>query len=115
MAQANVHTLVPVCWLLGCAGSAPARLDDVTPRAVAPQGVVTVTGERMCGAMADCSHATGEFRLDSDTPVRALVTSYSDTEAQLQIPSLAPIGTVTLVLVVDDTASNGLSLEIIEP
>lgn len=119
MAQANVHTLVlvssAIAWSLGCDGSSLAHLDDVTPSAIAPNGVVTVTGEHLCGVPADCDHAAGEFQLDSDTPIRALVMSYTDREAELQIPSLTPIGMVTLVLVVDDTASNGLSLEIVEP
>ena len=114
MAQANVPVVVAMLFA-GCAASTPAHLDDVTPAAVAPGGLVTVTGERMCGVPADCAHAAGEFEIDSDPAVRAQVMTYSDTEAQLQIPSVTPVGMVTLVLVVNDTASNGLALEIVEP
>jgi hypothetical protein len=107
--------VVAAMMFASCAASTPAHLDDVTPSVVAPGGLVTVTGERMCGVPADCDHAAGEFQLDSDSPVRAQVMTYGDTEAQLLIPAVTPLGMVTLVLVVNDTASNGLAMEIVEP
>ena len=108
--------LVLVFVLVGCsAGAAPPHLDAVSPPAIAPGGLVMVTGEHLCGDPPDCETAGGEFELDSSTPVRLQTTTYTDTEAQLQIPSIAPLGMSTLVLTVNDTSSNGLPVEVVVP
>jgi hypothetical protein len=108
--------LVLVFVLVGCsAGGATPHLDSVSPAAIAPGGLVMVTGEHLCGDPPDCQNAGGEFELDSSTPVRLQTTTYTDTAAQLQIPSIAPVGMSTLVLTVNDTSSNGLTLEVVVP
>jgi hypothetical protein len=107
--------LVLVFVFAGCSGATPPHLDAVSPSAIAPGGLVMVTGEHLCGDPPDCQNAGGEFELDSSTPVRLQTTTYTDTQAQLQIPSIAPVGMSTLVLTVNDTSSNGLPVTVIIP
>jgi hypothetical protein len=97
-----------------CATSAEPRLLAAMP-ASAPRGAeVTVSGERMCGPAHDCGRAGGQILLGVDPPqVAATIVSYTDTSAVIGIPQVAPVGGTSIVLTVDDQASNALAFEVL--
>jgi hypothetical protein len=100
--------------LAGCADDGGPWLAGATPPAAARDAMVTLTGSRLCGARGDCVTAAGEVQLGLDLPmVRATVVSYSDTTAQIVIPSITPVGPTTLLVTVNDRTSNALAFEVL--
>lgn len=97
-----------------CAAEPPGpRLEAVTPAAAAVGAMVTITGERLCGAAGDCETAGGAIRIGYDTPVQAMILSYADTTATLRIPQIAPVGPTVLIATVNEHASNALAFEVL--
>lgn len=73
-----------------------------------------VMGRRLCGAGGDCARAAGEVQLGIEPPVvRANVLSYSDTLVELAIPSVAPVGPSSLIVIVNERSSNALDFEVL--
>jgi hypothetical protein len=114
------RALVVVAGLVGlavvgsCADDGGPRLVAVSPEAAARDAVVTITGRRLCGARGDCTQAAGEIQLGIEPPViRARVVSYSDTAAEIAIPSLASVGATTLIVTVGERSSNALGFEVL--
>lgn len=98
----------------GCADDGGPRLDAVTPSAARRDERVTITGRRLCGVAKDCATAAGEVQLGLVPPtMRAGVVSYSDTVAEVAIPSAAPIGDTVLVVIVGERSSNALDFEVL--
>jgi hypothetical protein len=98
----------------GCADDGGPRLLAVTPPFGPRDAVVVITGRRLCGAAGDCAHAAGEIQLGIEAPViRARVVSYSDTAAEIAIPSIAPIGATAVIVTVGDRSSNALDFEVV--
>lgn len=98
----------------GCAEDVGPRLERVTPAAAARGAVVTITGERLCGEPADCESAGGAIRIGLDPPtVQATILAYSDTSAEIMIPSIAPLGPTELVVTVNERGSNALAFEVL--
>jgi hypothetical protein len=97
-----------------CADDGGPRLDTVIPAAAGRNATVTIAGRRLCGPSGDCTTAAGEVQLGLDPPmVRAIVTDYSSTTAQVVIPPIAPIGATSLLVVVDERSSNALDFEVL--
>jgi hypothetical protein len=97
-----------------CADDGGPRLDTVTPAAAPRNATVTIAGRRLCGASGDCTTAAGEVQLGLEPPtVRVIVTEYSSTAAQVVIPPIAPVGSTSLVVVVDERSSNALGFEVL--
>ena len=102
------------CSLVACSDDAGPRLDAVTPAAAGRDATVEITGRRLCGSGAACATAAGEVQIGIDPPtVRAVVVSYSDTSAQIVIPSVTPIGDTVLVVTVNERSSNALEFEVL--
>jgi hypothetical protein len=105
---------VVACSVVACSDDAGPRLDAVTPAAAARDATVEITGRRLCGSGAACATAAGEVQIGIDPPtVRAVVVSYSDTSAQIVIPSVTPIGDTVLVVTVNERSSNALEFEVL--
>lgn len=97
----------------GCTNSGP-ELDSVAPAAAQHDAIVTINGQRLCGPSHDCTHAGGELAIGLTPPtVLAPIMTYGDTTATISIPSLVPVGKTTLVLTVNDIASNALDFEVL--
>jgi len=89
-------------------------LSSVSPGSGAAGAVVTLTGEHMCGPTSDCSTAGGQIQIGLSLPaVEAQIEMFSDTSAQISIPTLTPAGDTQLVLVVDDESSNALAFTVL--
>jgi hypothetical protein len=102
------------CALGACTDDAGPRLDAVTPAAAARAAMVELTGRRLCGAGGACATAAGEVQIGIDPPtVRAVVVAYSDTSAQIMIPSVTPVGNTVLVVTVNERSSNALDFEVL--
>lgn len=100
----------------GCADNGGPRLEAVTPSAGARGTQVTVTGEHLCGESGNCETAGGEFQFGLDVPVvLASVIALEDTEAVLEVPQLAEIGSTEIVLTVNDRSSNALAFIVLAP
>jgi hypothetical protein len=103
-------------WLAcaGCSDDEGPRLDSATPSAAARNGLVAIAGHRLCGAQGDCARAGGELQLGIEPPtVRANIVSYSDTSAQIVIPTAAPVGATVLIAIVNERSSNALDFEVL--
>ncbi len=90
------------------------HLDSATPASASANAIVAIAGRHLCGSNADCTNAGGAVEIGLSPPtVQAIIVSYTDTAAQIQIPAIAPIGKTDLVLVVNDHASNALAFEVL--
>jgi hypothetical protein len=107
--------LLIVGSLAACSDDAGPRLDAVTPPAAAREATVEISGRRLCGSAAACATAAGEVQIGIESPtVRAVVVSYSDTSAQIVIPSVAPLGDTVLIVTVNERSSNALAFEVLQ-
>jgi hypothetical protein len=98
----------------GCASDVGPHLEAATPTAAGRGSMVELTGERLCGASADCSTAGGEIDLGRELPmVRATVVAYADTSMRVVVPASAPIGATAWILTVNDQSSNALDFEVL--
>ncbi len=98
----------------GCTDDGGPRLDAVTPPASARNTMVTVMGQRLCGAADDCAHVTGSIVLGLSPPqVQANVVTLDSTSMRVIIPALAEIGASHLIATVDDRSSNALAFEVL--
>ena len=98
-----------------CADDGGPRLATVTP-AEAPVGaIVTISGERLCGESGDCETAGGSIRLGYDNPVQTMIIDYSNSSAQVRIPSIATVGDTVLLATVNERASNALDFRVLAP
>jgi len=95
-------------FLAACAETTGPHLSSATPSSAAHGAVVSLAGERLCGG--DCAHAAGMFDVGD---ARAGVVALTDTSAQISIPDIAPTGTTSIVLTVNDSASNALAFEVL--
>ena len=110
-----VLVLALIGGALACAGDdGGPRLDSASPE-MAPRGAtVTLTGTRLCGATGDCARAAGQVQLGLSAPtVQAQVVSLSASSAQIVVPATTPIGRTSLVVTVNDQASNALAFEVV--
>lgn len=94
--------------LAACAETTGPHLSSATPQSASHGATVTLAGERLCAG--DCAHAAGMFDIGN---ARAAVVALTDTSAQITIPDLAPAGKTSIVLTVDDSASNALAFEVL--
>ncbi len=104
--------LLVVC---ACADDHGPRLDTVAPASVVAGGLVVITGARLCGESGNCETAGGAIRIGLDKAVQANVLDYTETQAQLRIPSITPVGKTVLVATVNERASNTLDFEVLAP
>ena len=97
-----------------CTVEAGPRLHEATPARAAVGARVQVHGDGFCGAAGDCSAVAYRVSLGLELPsVQAIVHGYSDTTADIQIPSIAPVGSTSIVLTVDGRSSNALDFEVL--
>jgi len=100
--------------LAACTDDGGPRLSAVMPPAARRADPITISGVRMCGRDGDCANAAGEVDLGREPPlVRVPVAAYSDTIAQLVVPTTAPIGATAVVFTVNERASNALDFEVL--
>jgi hypothetical protein len=100
--------------LAACADDAGPRLAAVEPAAARHDAMVVLSGSRLCGPGGDCATAAGEVAFGRNLPmVRAVVVDYSDTEARIVVPALAPIGRTVVIAIVDERSSNALDFEVL--
>ena len=94
----------------GCAQTNGPHLGSATP-SQGPYGTtVTIAGERLCGG--DCMTAGGELTFGD---ARAPLVALTDTSAQVVVPDGAVIGKTSIVMTVNDTASNALAFVVLAP
>ena len=109
-----IRGLLVLLAAASCADDGGPRLDSVTPSAAARNAMVTVSGQHLCGATADCTHAAGEIVLGLSPPqVHTNVVTYDDDGAVLVIPAIAAVGATHLIATVDDRSSNALAFEVL--
>jgi hypothetical protein len=110
----HARIIFGVAVFAGCGDDGGPRLDTVMPAAAPREAHVTIAGHRLCGIRGDCAQAAGEVQLGLEPPmVRANVVSYSDTIAEIAIPSIAPVGRTVLIVTVDERSSNALAFEVL--
>lgn len=98
----------------GCTDDGGPRLDAVTPPASARNTMVTVTGQRLCGAHDDCAHATGSIVFGLSPPqYQANIVTSDPTSIRIVVPALADLGATHLIATVDDRSSNALAFEVL--
>jgi hypothetical protein len=98
----------------GCVDDGGPRLDAAEPVAAQRGAAVRLTGRRLCGAGGRCEAAGGAVRLGAEPPVvQAPVLAYADTEAEIEIPDVAPVGPTALIVTVNERASNALAFEVL--
>ena len=103
-----------VAVLVAACDSGGPHLDTATPASASASSIVMLAGSRLCGSSGDCATAGGEVQIGISPPtVQAIVVSYSDTAAQIQIPSAAPVGATDLIITVDERSSNALPFEVL--
>jgi len=108
------RALLLVVVAASCADDGGPRLDAVEPAAAARNAMVTVTGERLCGARADCARAGGAILIGLSPPqVAASIVMYDETTAAIVLPPITPLGATHLIATVDDRSSNALSFEVL--
>ena len=101
-------------WASACSEDNGPRLEAAIPAAAMRDARVDLTGRRLCGADGACANAAGEVQIGIEPPtVRAVVVAYSDTSAQIVIPSVAPIGATVLIVTVNERSSNALAFEVL--
>lgn len=109
-----IRSIVATWALAGCVDDGGPRLETVTPSMAARGSMVTITGRRLCGETGNCATAGGEVQLGLDLPVvTANVVEYSDTNAVIVIPQVAPVGPTELVVTVNERSSNTLGFEVL--
>jgi hypothetical protein len=109
-----VIRVLAVLAAASCSDGTGPRLDSAAPAAASAAAVVTITGRHLCGPTSDCATAGGQIQIGLQPPtVAATIVSYADTTAQIQIPAIAPVGRTSLVVTVDDRASNALAFEVL--
>jgi hypothetical protein len=104
------------CWvaLLVVACDGGPHLDSATPASAHANDIVALTGRHLCGSNADCATAGGSVAIGLSPPtVQAIIVSYMDTTAQIQVPAVAPIGKTDLVLTVNGQSSNALAFDVL--
>jgi hypothetical protein len=112
--RAAVVAATALAAAAGCVDDGGPRLDAAEPAAAARRATVHLIGRRLCGDGARCEAAGGAVRLGADPPiVQATVLAYADTEAQIQIPDVAPLGPTALIVTVNERASNALAFEVL--
>lgn len=97
-------------FVAACAQSNGPHLTSVTPSQGPYGSSVMIVGERLCEG--DCMTAGGEVTFGD---ARAPIASLTDTSAVVMVPGGAPIGKTSIVLTVNDTASNALSFVVVAP
>jgi len=106
------------CAFAGCEpGNAP-HLSSVSPTTVTHGQTVTLTGERLCqkagvntdGTCAGAIPGTVDFSVDG--PVRADVTTWTDTQVVLTVPVHAPDGSTEIYLTSSGVSSNALDITV---
>ena len=111
---AGAAALAVASALAACTDDAGPRLATVEPAAARHDAMVVLGGSRLCGPEGDCATAAGEVALGRNPPmVRAVVVDYSDTEARIVVPSLAPIGKTVVIAIVDERSSNAIDFEVL--
>ncbi|MEJ7600007.1 MAG: hypothetical protein WKG01_19020 [Kofleriaceae bacterium] len=98
----------------GCADDHGPRLESVTPASARAGDLVMLSGQRLCGDRGDCEAAGGEIQFGLELPtLRARIASYSDRAAEVEVPSMVVPGATTIVITVNEAASNGLAFEVL--
>jgi hypothetical protein len=104
---------VAVLLLAACTTEPGPHLDSATPSSAPRAATVILAGERLCGTSPDCLSVTATIQLGLELPViDAVISTYSDTSATIVIPDLAPLGATSIVVTINNRASNALPFEI---
>ena len=97
-----------------CADDGGPRLDEVTPASAQAGASVEITGRRFCGTAVTCLGVAAKVEIGLDPPVvQAMVFTYTDMTATIQIPSISMPGKTDIVLTVDGRSSNALDFEVL--
>jgi len=100
--------------LFACAETGGPRLSSVTPEQAPAGANVVLQGMRFCGEHVACAGVTANVVLGLSPPIlQAVIVSYSDMAATIQIPTVAEARATDLVLTVDGHSSNALSFEVL--
>ena len=106
--------VVVVVFATGCVDDQGPRLETVTPAAAGRGAQVTLAGSRLCGETANCATAGGRIQLGLDPPfVIASVIDYADTGALIMIPAVVDVGPTSIVVTVNERASNAIDFEVL--
>jgi len=98
----------------GCTDDSAPHLDSATPTSSQRGATIALAGRHLCGASGNCTTAAGEVQLGESLPaVLAPIVSYSDSAAQIVVPTMAPIGATSIIVTVNEQASNALAFEIL--
>ena len=98
----------------GCTDDSAPHLDSATPSSAQRGATIALAGRHLCGASGNCSTAAGEVQVGESLPaVLAQVVSYSDSAAQIVVPSMATVGSTSIIVTVNEQASNALAFEVL--
>ena len=102
--------LLALVLATGCAQSSGPHLTSVTPSQGPYGSTVMLAGERLCDG--ECMTAGGEVTFGD---ARAPVVGITDTSVMVAVPGGAVLGKNSIVLTVNDTASNALAFVVVAP
>lgn len=105
-------------WVLAClaaaacgnsGGSSGPHLTAVSPTSGPVDTMVTLTGTGFCGGNGSaCGSASIEVELDTPQAVECVIESVTDTQVEIQIPVIVPVGSAEVIVDFDGQPSNEL-------
>lgn len=98
--------------LVGCIDDGGPTLLSLSASAGQAGLTIELNGIWLCGALDDCSAATGSVTFDDVTAHAAPIVGVTPTTLRVVVPPMSP-GNKRVVAIVDGVASNALIFEVV--
>jgi hypothetical protein len=96
----------------GCIDEGGPTLDSLSASVGQAGSTIELSGTRLCGALDDCSAATGSVTFDDATAHAAPILGVTPTTLRVVVPPMSP-GIKRVVAIVDGESSNALDFEVV--
>lgn len=111
LAYAGLVT-VGLAGMTGCIDEGGPTLLSLSASAGQVGSTIELNGTRLCGALDDCSAATGSVTFDDATAHAAPIVGVTPTLLRVVVPPMSP-GVKRVVAIVDGESSNALDFEVV--
>ncbi len=111
LAHAGLVT-VGLAGMTGCIDEGGPSLDSLSASVGQVGSTIELNGTRLCGALDDCSAATGSVTFDDATAHGAPIVGVTPTTLRVVVPPMSP-GVKRVVAIVDGESSNALEFEVV--
>ena len=98
--------------ITACIDEGGPTLDSLSASAGQTGATIELNGTRLCGALDDCSAATGSVTFDDVTAHNAPIVGATATTLRVVVPPMSP-GVKRVVAIVDGESSNALDFEVV--